>query len=114
MVDLNTQYEEMEANYKEIFIEAAEMIRAAMGGEEFRWPAGRYVSFKGFDHIMMAVEATITAKGCAYEETVGTPEEMAALRESYKHLCALRDEVIAMGVLPPVAEWHALNNNIDE
>ncbi|MBS7351699.1 MAG: malate dehydrogenase [Candidatus Limisoma sp.] len=93
---------------------SVEMIRAAMGGEEFRWPAGRYVSFKGFDHIMMAVEATITAKGCAYEETVGTPEEMAALRESYKHLCALRDEVIAMGVLPPVAEWHALNNNIDE
>ena len=30
MVDLNTQYEEMEANYKEIFIEAAEMIRAAI------------------------------------------------------------------------------------
>ena len=30
MVDLNTQYEEMEANYKEIFIEAAEMIRSAI------------------------------------------------------------------------------------
>ena len=93
---------------------SVEMIRAAMGGEEFRWPAGRYVSFKGFDHIMMAVEATITAKGCSYEETVGTPEEMAALRESYKHLCALRDEVISMGVLPAVSEWHKLNQNIDE
>ena len=92
---------------------SVEMIRAAMGGEAFRWPAGRYVSFQGYDHIMMAVEATITANGCAYEEIVGTKEEMEALRESYKHLCALRDEVIAMGVLPPVAEWHALNPNID-
>ena len=41
---------------------SVEMIRAAMGGEAFRWPAGRYVSFKGFDHVMMAVEATITSK----------------------------------------------------
>ena len=62
---------------------------------------------------MMAVEVTITANGCAYEEVVGTAEEMAALKESYKHLCALRDEVIAMGVLPAIDQWHALNPNID-
>ena len=43
---------------------------------------------------------------------VGTPEEEAALAKSYEHLCALRDEVIALGVLPPVAEWNALNPNI--
>ena len=92
---------------------SVEMIRAAMGGEAFRWPAGRYVSFHGYDHIMMAVEVTITANGCAYEEVVGTVEEMAALKESYKHLCALRDEVIAMGVLPAIDQWHALNPNID-
>jgi len=34
------------------------------------------------------------------------------LDKSYEHLCALRDEVIAMGVLPPVAEWNKLNPNI--
>src|SRR5574344_707601 len=34
MVDLNTQYEELEANYKEIFIEAAEMIRKSI--EKFK------------------------------------------------------------------------------
>ena len=38
--------------------------------------------------------------------------EEAALEKSYEHLCALRDEVIAMGVLPPVAEWNKLNPNI--
>lgn len=32
-----------------------------------------------------------------------------ALEKSYAHLCALRDEVIAMGVLPPVSEWNKLN-----
>ena len=38
--------------------------------------------------------------------------EEAALEKSYKHLCALRDEVIAMGVLPAISEWHKLNPNI--
>ena len=76
-----------------------EMIAAAMGGKPFRWPAGAYVSNGKFDHIMM-------------KEVKGTPEEEAALEKSYEHLCALRDEVIAMGVLPPISEWYALNPNI--
>lgn len=90
-----------------------EMIAAAMGGKPFNWPAGRYCSFKGFDHIMMAMEVTITKNGCAYEEVVGTPEEMEDLKKSYGHLCTLRDEVISMGVLPPVDQWHSINPNID-
>ena len=83
-----------------------EMIAAAMGGKPFRWPAGAYVSNGKFDHIMMAWETSIT------KEVHGTPEEEAALEKSYKHLCALRDEVIAMGVLPAISEWHKLNPNI--
>ena len=89
-----------------------EMIAAAMGGKAFRWPAGTYVSNEKFDHIMMAWETSLTAEGCQLKELVGTPEEEAALAKSYEHLCALRDEVIALGVLPPVAEWNALNPNI--
>jgi malate dehydrogenase len=89
-----------------------EMIAAAMGGKPFRWPAGAYVSNGKFDHIMMAWETSITKDGVALKEIKGTPEEEAALEKSYKHLCALRDEVIAMGVLPPISEWHALNPNI--
>ncbi len=90
-----------------------EMIAAAMGGKPFNWPAGRYCSFKGFDHIMMAMEVTITKNGCAYEEVIGTPEEMEDLKKSYGHLCTLRDEVIAMGVLPAIDQWHSINPNID-
>lgn len=89
-----------------------EMIAAAMGGKPFRWPAGTYVSNEKFDHIMMAWETSLTAEGCQLKELVGTPDEEAALAKSYEHLCALRDEVIALGVLPPVAEWNALNPNI--
>ena len=91
---------------------AVKMIEAAMGGEEFAWPAGRYVSFAGIDHIMMAMEVSITEKGCAYEEVIGTPEEMEALQKSYEHLVKMREEVIALGVLPPVEKWHEINPNL--
>ena len=91
---------------------SVKMIEAAMGGEEFAWPAGRYVSFAGIDHIMMAMEVSITEKGSADEEVVGTPEEMAELKKSYEHLVKMREEVIALGVLPPVEKWHEINPNL--
>ena len=91
---------------------SVKMIEAAMGGEEFAWPAGRYVSFAGIDHIMMAMEVSITEKGSAYEEVVGTPEEMDELKKSYEHLVKMREEVIALGVLPPVEKWHEINPNL--
>ena len=91
---------------------SVKMIEAAMGSEEFAWPAGRYVSFAGIDHIMMAMEVSITEKGSAYEEVVGTPEEMAELKKSYEHLVKMREEVIALGVLPPVEKWHEINPNL--
>lgn len=90
-----------------------EMIAAAMGGKAFRWPAGCYVSNGKFDHIMMAMETTIGKDGVKYNEIKGTPAEEKELEESYKHLCTLRDEVIEMGVLPSIADWHKLNPNID-
>ena len=91
---------------------SVKMIEAAMGGDEFAWPAGRYVSFAGLDHIMMAMEVSITEKGSAYEEVIGTPEEMAELKKSYDHLVKMREEVIALGVLPPVEKWGEINPNL--
>ena len=89
-----------------------EMIGAAMGGKDFRWPAGTYVSNEKYDHIMMAWETEISAEGCICKPLAGTPDEEAALDKSYAHLCELRDEVIAMGVLPAISEWNKLNPNI--
>ena len=73
-----------------------EMIAAAMGGQPFRWPAGTYVSNGKFDHIMMAMETSITKDGVTYKEVAGSPSEQEELEKSYEHLCKLRDEVIEM------------------
>ncbi|NCC09828.1 MAG: malate dehydrogenase [Bacteroidia bacterium] len=90
-----------------------EMIAAAMGGKDFRWPAGTYVSNGEFNHIMMAMETTISRNGINYSAVSGTPDEQEELQQSYRHLCVLRDEVIAMGVLPAIKEWHTLNPNLN-
>ncbi len=89
-----------------------QMIAAAMGGAPFTWPAGTYCSMPGFENVMMALETEITSEGVVCKELKGTEAEMEALKASYKHLCALRDEVIAMGVLPAVSEWSTLNPNV--
>ncbi len=91
---------------------SVEMIRAAMGGEAFPWPAGRYINVDGFSNITMAVEATIGVNGAEYKGVSGTEAEMAELQESYKHLCALRDEVIGMGVIPAIDKWNEVNPNL--
>jgi malate dehydrogenase len=89
-----------------------EMIQSVMGGAKFDWPAGTYVSNNEFDHIMMAMETTLDKNGVNYKKVEGTPAEHEALKQSYKHLCALRDELITAGVIPPVAEWNSINPNL--
>lgn len=89
-----------------------ETIAAAMGGKPFRWPVGTYVDNDKFHNIMMAMETTVDKNGIEVKPVKGTPDEEAELEKSYKHLCQLRDEVIEMGVLPPVADWSKLNPNL--
>lgn len=91
---------------------SVEMIAAAMGGAEFTWPAGTYVSTAKYHHIMMAMPSRITSDGVYCKAITGTEEELAALDRSYEHLCALRDQVIGMGVLPPVETWGDINPNL--
>ncbi len=89
-----------------------EMIAAAMGGKPFAYPAGVYVDTDEFRHIMMAMETSITKDGVTYKAVQGTPEEHKELEASYEHLCKLRDEVISLGILPPVSEWSKINPNL--
>lgn len=91
-----------------------EMIAAAMGGKPFRWPAGVYVNNERFSHIMMAMETDITSNGVSCKAIKGTPEEEKELEQSYKHLCTLRDEVISMGVMPPIEKWGEYNPYLTE
>ena len=92
--------------------QAVKMIEAAMGGEVFTWPAGTYVNNAQFKNVMMAMPTTIDATGCHFTEPQGTPEEMAALQASYEHLVKMRDEIVSLGIVPPVADWTKENPNL--
>ena len=88
---------------------AVKMIEAAMGGEKFTWPAGTYVNDAKFQNVMMAMPTVIDATGVHFCEPEGTPEELAALEASYEHLCKMRDEIVDLGIVPPVSEWKKAN-----
>ena len=89
-----------------------EMIAAAMGGKPFTWPVGTYVNNGEYNHIMMAMETTVDKNGVTVHPVKGTPEEHKELDQSYHHLCKLRDEVIAMGVMPQIDRWKTINPNL--
>ena len=89
-----------------------EMIAAAMGGPAFTWPVGTYVNNGEYNHIMMAMETTVDRDGVTVKPLSGTPEEHKELDQSYHHLCKLRDEVISLGIIPPISEWSKINPNL--
>ena len=94
--------------------QAVKMIEGAMGGEKFNWPAGCYVNCDkcGYKNVMMAMPTVIDADGVHFTAPEGTAEEMAALQASYEHLQKMRDEIIGLGIIPPVDEWKTLNPNL--
>ena len=92
--------------------QAVKMIEAAMGGDKFTWPAGCYVNNAVFQNVMMAMPSTIDATGVHFSAPKGTAEEMADLKKSYDHLCKMRDEIVSLGIVPPVSEWKSLNPNL--
>ena len=94
--------------------QAVKMIEGAMGGEPFKWPAGCYVNCDkcGFKNVMMAMPTVIDKDGVRFTMPEGTAEEMAALQASYEHLQKMRDEIIELGIIPPVANWKDDNANL--
>ena len=88
------------------------LVRSAITGDTYEWPVGTYVNSDGFSQIMMAMETTLGPSGVSYKMPAGTDAEIAELRESYGHLTKLRDEVVEMGILPPLSEWSSVNPNL--
>ncbi len=88
------------------------MIKGVIEGEGYPWPVGGYVNGSGFERIMMAMETQLTSDGLKLSMPEGLPEEIDALKASYQHLVKLRDEVIGMGVLPPLDQWSTVNPNL--
>ena len=91
---------------------SVEMIRAVMGGEKFRFPVGTYVNTGKYNHIMMAMNTTLDTTGAHNEVPQGTAEENAKLDASYAHLCKMRDELVTLNIVPPIAEWSKVNPNL--
>ncbi|MBQ1865813.1 MAG: malate dehydrogenase [Bacteroidales bacterium] len=91
---------------------AVKMIEASMGGEKFTWPAGTYVNNGKYCNVMMAMPTVMDATGVHFTDPAGTPEEMAELEASYKHLCEMRDEIVDLGIVPPVKDWKTVNPNL--
>ena len=60
-------------------------------------------------NIMMAMPVTLSASGVNWSLPEGTQDDINALRESYAHLTALRDQTIDDGILPPLSEWGGSN-----
>ena len=94
--------------------QAVKMIEGAMGGEPFTWPAGCYVNCDkcGFKNVMMAMPTVIDKDGVRFTMPEGTAEELAALQASYEHLQKMRDEIIGLGIIPPVENWKDENPNL--
>ncbi len=91
---------------------AVEMIRAAMGGDDFKFPVGTYVSNEKYNHIMMAMDTKYCNGVCTYNMPKGTADEIAKLDASYEHLCKMRDELVTLNIVPPVSEWNKINPNL--
>ena len=91
---------------------AVKMIEAAMGGDPFTWPSGCYVNNDSYHNVMMAMPSVIDGTGVHFTDPDGTKTEMADLQASYEHLCAMRDEIIELGIIPPVSDWTKVNPNL--
>ena len=92
--------------------QSVEMLRGRINNGGYPWPCGVYFREGEFAHVMMAADAEFTPDGLRGKLPQGDAEDMAALRDSYAHLCKLRDEVIAAGILPPVDRWREVNPHL--
>lgn len=92
--------------------QSVQMLRARITAGPYPWPCGAYFDQGEFRHIMMAGTVEFTSEGMVARLPEGDEEDMAALRESYRHLCELRDQTIADGLLPPISEWPRVNPHL--
>jgi malate dehydrogenase len=88
------------------------MLRGRINNGGYPWPCGLYFGGGQYANVMMAADTKFTPDGLKGGIPQGDAEDMAALQKSYEHVAKLRDEVIAAGIIPPVAEWKSLNPNL--
>jgi malate dehydrogenase len=92
--------------------QSIEMLRGRIQNGGYEWPCGAYFGEGHYANVMMGADVEFTPDGLVGRIPEGDAEDTAALKESYEHVAALRDQVIGFGVLPPVAEWKSVNPNL--
>jgi len=92
--------------------QSVEMVRGRIRNGGYEWPCGAYFGSGAYANVMMGADVDFTPDGLVGRIPEGDAEDAAALQESYDHLCALRDQVISFGLLPPVAGWKSVNPNL--
>lgn len=100
------------SSYQSPSHQTVEMLRGRINNGGYPWPCGLYFGEGEYANVMMAADTRFTPDGLAGSIPQGDDEDMAALQKSYQHVTKLRDEVIAAGIIPPVAEWKSLNPNL--
>jgi malate dehydrogenase len=87
------------------------MLRGFLG-QPYTLPCGTWCNRAPYRQVMMAMPTHFGARGLEWTMPEGDAEDMAALETSYRHVAKLRDEVIALGLLPPVEQWSRVNPHL--
>ena len=87
------------------------MLRGYLG-QPYDRPCGAYLRGEPFNQVMMAMPTTFGAHGLESTLPTGDAEDLAALTDSYQHVANLRDQVIEMGLLPPLDQWGQVNPHL--
>ena len=87
------------------------MLRGYLG-QPYSLPCGAYLSGAPYDKVMMAMPTHFGADGIEAEQPVGDAADLAALQDSYEHVANLRDQVVEMGLLPPLDKWGEVNPHL--
>jgi malate dehydrogenase len=61
---------------------------------------------------MMGMPADLSDAGVRWSMPDGADQDLEALKASYDHLVSLRDQTIADGILPPLADWGKHNPHL--
>ena len=99
------------SSYQSPSQQSVDMLRGALG-QPYEWPCGAYVNGGEFSQIMMAMPAKLSDTGVTWSAPEGAGDDLAALKASYEHLVALRDQTISDGILPPLSDWEKHNPNL--
>ncbi len=100
------------SSYQSPSHQTVEMLRGRIRGGGYPWPCGAYFKDGPYAKVMMAADVDWTPDGLVGRVPQGAPDDVAALQDSYNHLCSMRDEIIQLGLLPPLNEWQRVNPNL--